>query len=146
MPILLAVSISLTLNPSSISVLADPFGIFSYDNPTVVKLQGLRAHLFEAHDSTHDANASEIVMHLKMADEEISHFLQNLTTGNLSQTQGSNLSNTLSNVQMQLINTSSIADIGNTTDIMLKLKQADQHLVKSLEEIGYSDNKNLTPK
>lgn len=129
---------------SFLSALADPFGIFSYDNPTVVNLQGLRAHLFEAHDATHDANSSEIGMHLKMADEELSHFLQNLTAGQLDENQNANLSTILKTVQIQLNNTGSMTNIGNITEVMVKLKQVDQELAKSLEQLGYGHSKNLT--
>jgi hypothetical protein len=142
--ILFAAFLSLLSIYSFSTVLADPFGIFNYDNPAIVTIQGLRAHLFEAHDATHKANSSEIVMHLKMADEEISHFLQNLTSGNSSQIQSSNLSNTLSTVQMQLNNTKSTANTGNMTEVMDELKQADEYLANSLKGLGYTQNKNLT--
>ncbi len=79
----------------------------------MVKLQGLRSHLFEAHDATHNANSSEIAMHLKMAGEEISSFLQNLTAGQLQESKNANLSNTLQLVKMQLSNTTSIANTEN---------------------------------
>ncbi|MBA2267437.1 MAG: hypothetical protein H0W19_03765 [Nitrosopumilus sp.] len=120
---------------SFLSSLANPFGIFNYDDPVIVNLQGLRAHLFEAHDVTHNANSSEITMHLKMADEEISHFLKNLTVGELDENPNSNLSTALETVQMQLNNTSSIANIGSMTEVMFKLKQADQDLIKSLKDL-----------
>jgi hypothetical protein len=45
-------------------------------------VQGLRAHLFEAHDASHHANSTGIIMYLEMASEEISRFLQNLTLDN----------------------------------------------------------------
>jgi hypothetical protein len=138
-----AASLSMLMMYSFSTVFADPFGIFNYDDHTIVTVQGLRAHLFEAHDATHKANSSEIVMHLKMADEEISHFLQNLTSGNLSQT-SSNLSNTLSTVQMQLNDTKSTANTGNMTGVMDELKQADEYLANSLKGQGYTQNKNLT--
>ena len=143
--LLFAASLSMLMIYPFSTVLADPFGIFNYDNPEIVTIQGLRAHLFEAHDATHKANSSEIVMHLKMADEEISHFLQNLTSGNLSQT-SSNLSDSLSTVQMQLNDTKSTANIGNMSEVMEELKQADEYLANSLKEQGqgYTQNKNLT--
>ena len=128
------------------SVVADPFGIFNYDNPTIVKLQGLRAYLFEIYDATHNANSSEIVMHIHMADEEISHFLKNLTAGQLPQIQNSNVSSILNNVKIQLDNVSSIAKTENMTDIMSLLKQADQQLAKPVEEMGYIDSKHSTAK
>ncbi|HYF99903.1 MAG TPA: hypothetical protein VD815_07410 [Candidatus Saccharimonadales bacterium] len=142
--LLFAASLSTLTIYSFSTVLADPFGIFNYDNPAIVTIQGLRAHLFEAHDATHKANSSEIVMHLKMADEEISHFLQNLTSGNSSQTQNSNLSDTLSTFQMQLNNTKSTASTGNMTGVMDELKHADEYLVNSLKGLGYTQDKNLT--
>lgn len=43
-----------------------------------------------------------------MADKEISHFLQNLTAGQLPDNQNSNLSATLQTVKLQLNDTSSI--------------------------------------
>lgn len=142
--LLFAVSLSTLTTYSFSTVLADPFGIFDYDNPAIVTVQGLRAHLFEAHDATHKANSSEIIMHLKMADEEISHFLHNLTSGNSSQTQNSNLSNTLSAVQMQLNNTTSTVNTGNMAGVMEELKQSDEYLTSLLKGLNYTQNKNLT--
>lgn len=79
-----------------------------------------------------------------MADEEISNFLQNLTSENSSQTQNSNLYNTLSTVQMQLNNNKSTANIENMTGVMDELKQVDEYLANSLKGLGYTQNKNLT--
>jgi hypothetical protein len=39
-----------------VSVSADSFGIVNYENPYLVKIQGLRAHLFETHDAAHKSN------------------------------------------------------------------------------------------
>jgi hypothetical protein len=65
------------------SVSLSAFIIFALckTNRTVVMVQGLRAHLFEADDASHHANPTEIVMHLEMANKEIAQFLQNLTSG-----------------------------------------------------------------
>ena len=116
--------ISITFVPVS----ADPFGIFSYDNPTVVAVQGLRAHLFEAHDATHHGNSSEIVMHLHMANEEIPIFLQNITAGQLPENQNSNVSATFQGLQMQLENIILVANTGNMEEVMANLQQADGQL------------------
>lgn len=144
--ILFVASMSITLIPLVPSALADPFGIFNYDNPSIVNLQGLRAHLFEVHDATHKANSSAIIMHINMADEEISHFLKNLTAGKLPEIQNSNLSDILGNVQIQLDNVSSNAKTGNMTGIMSILVQADDQLAKPVEEMGYVDASNSTTK
>jgi hypothetical protein len=45
---------------------------------------------------------------------------------------------------MQLNDTGSIANGGNMSEVMSKLKQADQHLAASLDELGYSQIKNWT--
>jgi hypothetical protein len=127
-----------------VPVSADPFGIFSYDNPTVVAVQGLRAHLFEAHDATHHGNSSEIVMHLHMANEEIPVFLQNLTAGQLPENQNSNVSTTLQNVQMQLDSIISVANTGNMPEVMANLKQVDEQLAALLPSLGYTGSTNST--
>jgi hypothetical protein len=142
--ILSIVAVSMIISFTFVPVSADPFGIFNYDNPSVVVVQGLRAHLFEAHDATHDANSTEIVMHLEMANEEIPQFLQNLTAGQLSDNQNSNLSTTLQDVQMQLNSTISIANTGNMPEVMANLKQADEQLAASLNNLGYTGSTNST--
>jgi hypothetical protein len=142
--ILSIAAVSLTISITFVPVLADPFGIFNYDNPTVVIVQGLRAHLFEAHDATHHANSTEIVMHLEMANEEIPQFLQNLTAGQLPDNQNSNVSTTLQNVQMQLDSTISVANTGNMPEVLVNLKQADEQLAALLPSLGYTGNTNST--
>jgi hypothetical protein len=136
--ILSIATVSTIIGFSFVPVSADPFGIFSYDNPTVVAVQGLRAHLFEAHDSTHHGNSSEIVMHLHMANEEIPMFLQNLTAGQLPENQNSNVSTTLQGVQTQLNNIISVANTGNMEEVMANLQQADEQLASLLPSLGYT--------
>ncbi len=143
-PILTVVSVSMVASFTFAPALADPFGIFNYDNPSLVKLQGLRAHLFEAHDATHLANSSEIAMHLKMANEEISNFLQNLTAGQLPDSKNASLSTVLKPLQMQLNNTISTANTGNMAEVMANLKQADEQLDATLPGLGYANNKSST--
>jgi hypothetical protein len=142
--ILIIASASTIVSFGFVPVLADPFGVFNYDNPSVVNVQGIRAHLFEAHDATHMSNSTEIVMHLKMADKEISHFLQNLTAGQLPDNQNSNLSATLQTVQLQLNDTSSSANAENMGEVMAKLKQADDQLASALIGLGYKGSNNST--
>jgi hypothetical protein len=125
--------ISFTFAPVS----ADPFGIFNYDNPSVVVVQGLRAHLFEAHDENHRANSSRIVEHLDMANEDMSRALQNLTAGQLPENENASLSTTLQNVQMQLNNTISAANAGNMPEVLANLVQADEQLAALLPTLGF---------
>lgn len=137
--LLLFVSITMVTIYSLPIALGDPFGIFNYDHPVMVKIQGLRAHLFETHDATHNANSSEVMMHLDMANEEITHFLQNVSSGKISINQIDGLPDLLKNVQMQLNNASTIISTGNMTSLMSELKQADQQLAGSLNELGYKE-------
>jgi hypothetical protein len=125
-------------------VSADPFGIFSYDNPTVVAVQGLRAHLFEAHDAAHHGNSSEIAMHLHMANEEIPVFLQNITAGQLPENQNSNVSITFQDLQMQLNNIMMVANTGNMEEVLANLQQADEQLASLLPGLGYTGGTNST--
>jgi hypothetical protein len=127
-----------------VPVSADPFGIFNYDNPTVVAVQGLRAHLFEAHDAAHHGNSSEIAMHLHMANEEIPVFLQNLTAGQLPENQNSNVSTTFQDVQMQLNNMISVANTGNMEEVIANLQQTDERLASLLPGLGYTGGTNST--
>jgi hypothetical protein len=127
-----------------VPVLADPFGIFSYDNPTVVAVQGLRAYPFEAHDAARHGNSSEIVMHLHMANEEIPVFLQNLTAGQLPENQNMSVSTTFQDVQMQLHNIISVANTGNMEEVMANLQQADEQLTALLPSLGYTGGTNST--
>lgn len=143
-PILTIVAVSLVASFTFAPALADPFGIFNYDNPSLVKIQGLRAHIFEAHDAALKANSTEIAMHLKMADEEISHFMQNLTAGQIPDSKNANLSTVLKPVQMQLNNIISTANTGNMAEVMANLKQADEQLAATLPGLGYSNSKNST--
>ena len=106
-------TISTIISFTFVPVSADPFGIFNYDNPTVVAVQGIRAHLFEARDATHHGNSSEIVMHLHIAYEEIPMYLQTLNGGQLPENQNSNVSTRLQDLQMQLSNIISVANTGN---------------------------------
>lgn len=142
--ILTLATISTTLSFSFVPVSADPFGIFSYDNPTVVAVQGLRAHLFEAHDAAHHGNSSEIAMHIHMANEEIPMFLQNLTAGQLPENQNSSVSTTFQDVQMQLNNTISVANTGNMEEVMANLQQTDEQLAALLPSLGYTGGTNST--
>lgn len=123
---------------------ADPFGIFNYDNPTLVLVQGLRAHLFEAHDATHMSNSSEIVMHLGMANEEISHFLQNSSAVQSADNQNSTVSTTLEDIQMQLNSTMSVANEGNMQEVMANLQRADEQLAALLPTLGHIEGTNST--
>jgi hypothetical protein len=114
-----------------IPISADPFGVFDFEDPQVVKIQGLRAHLFETHDAAHKANASEIVMHVNMANEEISQFLDNLTAGeatSASSLDPQELSNALKSVNMQLNEIVTLANTGNMTGVMTRLDSAEQQL------------------
>ena len=102
-----------------VSVSGDPFGIFNYKNPLFVKIKGLRAHLFETHDASHKSNITEIVMNVKMANEEISQLLQNLTTAKtISHLDSQKLNNTLNLVKMQLSQINTLANNNNMTGVM----------------------------
>jgi hypothetical protein len=142
--ILTLATISTITSFTFVPVSADPFGIFNYDNPTVVAVQGLRAHLFEAHDATHHGNSSEIVMHLHMANEEIPIFLQNITAGQLPENQNSNVSTTFQDLQMQLNNIISVANTGNMEEVMANLQQADEQLAALLPSLGHTGSINST--
>ena len=142
--ILFIASASMIGSFTFVPVLADPFGVFNYDNPTAVKVQALRAHLFEAHDSAHKANTTEIADHLRMANEDISRAMQNITSGQLPESQNSTLPTVLPSLQKQLSNISSMANTGNMTEVMANLKQADQQLEGQLDDIGYAKSKNST--
>jgi hypothetical protein len=138
-------ALSMIIGFNFVPVTADPFGIFNYDNPELVTVQGLRAHLFEAHDATHHGNSSEIMMHLEMANEEISQSLQNLTAaGQSADNQTSNVASTIQNLQMQLNNIISLANAGNMPEVMANLKQADEQLAALLPSLGYTGSTNST--
>ena len=63
----------------------------------------LLAIFFETNDVVHKSNVTETIMHLRMANEEISQLLQNLSTSEIISNQDSHkLNNTLNIVQMQL--------------------------------------------
>ena len=69
----------------------------------LVKIQGLRAHLIETHDAAHKSNVTEIVMHVKMANDKIPQLFQNLSTSETISNQDSQkLNNTIQSVKMQL--------------------------------------------
>lgn len=119
---------------SFIPVSADPFGIFDYENPQVVKIQGLRAHLFETHDAAHKADASEIGMHMNMANEEITQFLRNLTAEGTTANQDSQeLSKILQSVNMQFDELVTLAHNGNMTGVMTTLNSTDQQLANLVD-------------
>ena len=100
-----------------VSVSAVPFGIFNYENLYLVQIQALRAHLFETNDAAHKSNVTETVMHLRMANEEISQLLQNLSTSEIISNQDSHkLNNTLNLVQMQL---SEINTLDNNNNLFI---------------------------
>jgi hypothetical protein len=105
----------------------------------VVVVQGLRAHLFEAHDEIHRANSTRIVEHLDMANEDISRSLQNLTAGQIPENENETLSSTLQDIQMQLNNTISIANTGNMAEVMTNLIQADEQLAALLPSLGFEE-------
>ena len=97
-----------------VSVSAVPFGIFNYENLYLVQIQALRAHLFETNNAAHKSNVTETVMHLRMAKEEISQLLQNLSTSEIISNQDSHkLNNTLNLVQMQLSEINTFANNNN---------------------------------
>lgn len=129
-----------------VSVSADPFGIFNYENPYLVKIQGLRAHLFETHDAPHKSNLPEIVMHLKMANEEIPQLLQqNLSTSETISNQDSQkLNNTLNLIKMQLSEINALANNNNMTGVMTNLKYTDKHLSSLLDIINTDGNNQTT--
>ena len=131
-----------------VSVSADPFGIFNYENPLFVKIQGLRAHLFETHDAAHKSNINEIVMHLKMANEEIPQLLQqNLSTSEtISNPDSQKLNNTLNLVKMQLNEINTLANNNDMTGVMTNLKHTDKQLDSLLDIVNTDGNNQTTAK
>lgn len=113
--------------------------------PTLVIVQGLRAHLFEVHDAVHKDNSTAIKMHSGMASEEISEFIQNTTTRQSpDDNQTSVVISTLEEVQMQLNGTISAANSKNMTEVMTNIKQADDQLASLLPQLGYTGDTNAT--
>ena len=130
-----------------VSVSADPFGIFNYENPYLVKIQGFRAHLFETHDAAHKSNVTEIVMHVKMANEEISQLLQNLSTSETASNQDSQkLNNTIQLVKMQLSEINPLANNNNMTGVMTKVKHTDKQLASLLDIVNTDGDNQTSPK
>jgi hypothetical protein len=74
----------------------------------------LLAIFFETSDVVHKSNVTETIMHLRMANEEISQLLQNLSTSEIISNQDSHkLNNTLNIVQMQLSKINTLANNNN---------------------------------
>lgn len=80
----------------------------------LIKIQGLRTHLFETHDVAHKSTVTEIIMHVKMANEEISQLLQNLSTSEtISNQYSQKLNNTIHAIKIQLSEINTIAKNNN---------------------------------
>jgi hypothetical protein len=74
----------------------------------------LLAIFFETNEVVHKSNVTETIMHLRMAKEEISQLLQNLSTSEIISNQDSHkLNNTLNIVQMQLSEINTLANNNN---------------------------------
>ena len=72
------------------------------------------AIFFETNDVVHKSNVTETIMHLRMANEEISQLLQNLSTSEIISNQDSHkLNNTLNIVQMQLSEINTLVNNNN---------------------------------
>jgi hypothetical protein len=77
----------------------------------------LLAIFFETNEVVHKSNVTETIMHLRMANEEISQLLQNLSTSEIISNQDSHkLNNTLNLVQMQL---SEINTLDNNNNLFI---------------------------
>ncbi|HJT84683.1 MAG TPA: hypothetical protein VJ697_09380 [Nitrososphaeraceae archaeon] len=145
--IIIITFLSVVVTFSSVSVSADPFGIFNYDNPYLVKIQGLRAHLFETHDAAHKSNSSEIIMHSNMANKETSHLLQNLSTPEtkfIKDTQ--KMKNTFNLIKMQLTQINELSNNKNMTGVMVNLKNMDKQLVLLVDLVNTNGNNQTTIK
>ena len=113
----------------------------------LVQIQALRAHLFETNDAAHKSNVKETVMHLNMADEEITQLLQNLSKSEtISKQDSQKLHNILNLVQMQLSEINTLANNNNMTGVMTNLKSADKQLASSLDIVKAYGNNQMTIK
>ena len=81
-------------------------------------------------------------MHSNMANEEITHLLQNLSASEtISKQYSQKLNNTLNLVQMQLSEINTLANNNNMTGVMTNLKDADKQLALLLDIVkAYSNN------